>query len=322
MREASLYGAWARPYAASADLWAVLSMRYWYRAYGLTLHSEIACPELPEAATGAHPDVVIALAPTIDPARQDDEAHVADIADIAIYRAVGGREITISPAPGARPQDIRQYLYGVGLTAILYQRGESPIHAGAIALGGQAHIFCGASGAGKSTLVAHLRRRGVTVLCDDVGVLRQGPDEVISFHHGVPRVKLWQDALTHFGIATSALQRDLTRFDKFHLPLEETAFDSLPLGSIVSLVSRPEDEAPAIVAIPSRQAFDVLVRNSYRPRLLNRLGDPAGHLMRCAAAARQARGFEFHRPWDLGRLDACADALISHLTTTVTGAEA
>ncbi len=178
------------------------------------------------------------LAQSLAATAGDRENHVADIADIALYRIESGREILIRPAPGARVEDVRQYLYGVAMTAILYQRGESPIHAGAISVDGRAHLFCGESGAGKSTLMAQLRRHGVHVLCDDVGVLRQGPDDVVRFYHGVPRVKLWRDALAHFGIATAALQRDLSRLDKFHLPLDAVAFDSLPLASVFALVPR------------------------------------------------------------------------------------
>ena len=287
-------------------------MRYCYRVYGLTLHSEIACPELPETDARDRPDVTITLAPAITVTEGDRENHVADIANVALFRIVKGREILIRPAPGARAEDVRQYLYGVALTAILYQSDESPIHAGAIAVRGQAHLFCGESGAGKSTLMTQLRRRGVEVLCDDVGVLRQAADGAVRFYHGVPRVKLWRDALEHFGIGTAALQRDLTRIDKFHLPLDAAAFDALPIGSIFGLEPRQEVDSPAIVALSPRKTFELLMRNTYRPRLLRRLGHPAQHTLRVVAAADQGAGFAFHRPWDLDRLDICVDSLVSH----------
>ncbi len=298
-------------------------MRYWYRAYGLTLQSDIACPELPEIEETASADIVIRLDRAIAPTAGTREIHIADIADVALFRMEKGREIFICPAQDARAEDVRQYLYGIALTAILYQRDESPIHAGAVAYGGQAHLFCGESGAGKSTLMTQLRRRGLHVLCDDVGVLRQGADSIVRFYHGVPRVKLWRDALTHFGIGTAALQRDLTRHDKFHLPLDVTAFDALPLGSVLHLHPRQDFDAPAIVALSSKQTLAMLLENTYRPRLLHRLGNPGNHMLRLVAAAGQAAGFEFHRPWNLDRLDACADTLVAHLATTFpTGAAA
>lgn len=296
-------------------------MYHWYRVYGLALRSEISCPELPEIGSQGCADVTISLKQSITTMAGDPTSHIADIANVALFRIENGCEIQVEPASGARLEDVRQFLYGVALTAILYQRGESPIHAGAIAVGGQAHMFCGASGAGKSTLMMQMRHRGVNVLCDDVGVIRRGTDNVVRFYHGVPRVKLWRDALVHFDIDASPLQRDLARHDKFHLPLTNTAFDSLPLASIFSLVSEPTVDAPRVVAISSKDAFGVVMRNTYRPRLLKRLGDPANHTMRCIAAVRQAAGFEFHRPWDLDRLDAGAEALVSHLTAiTATGA--
>lgn len=291
-------------------------MHYWYKAYGLTLQSEIACPELPEVDALISADIVIRHTSSIESTASTPEVHIADIADVALFRVERGREILVCPVPGARPEDVRQYLYGIALTAILYQRDESPIHAGAIAYGGQAHLFCGESGAGKSTLMTQLRHHGLHVLCDDVGILRTGPDGIVRFYHGVPRVKLWRDALTHFGIGTETLQRDLTRYDKFHLPLDSTAFDALPLGSVFHLHPRQVLDAPAIVALSSKQTLMMLVDNTYRARLLRRLGNPGQHMLRLVAAAGQAAGFEFHRPWNLDRLEACGDTLVSHLAAT------
>jgi hypothetical protein len=293
-------------------------MSHWYRVYGLALRSEISCPELTETDSQSYADVTISLKLSTASMAKDSASHIADIADVALFRIERGCEIQVQPAPGARQEDVRQFLYGVALTAILYQRGESPIHAGAVEVGGQAHMFCGASGAGKSTLMMQMRHRGVNVLCDDVGVIRQGADNIVRFYHGVPRVKLWRDALAHFDIDIWPLQRDLARHDKFHLPLANTAFDSLPLASIFNLVPGPTVDAPMIVAISSKDAFGIVMRNTYRPRLLKQLGDSASHAMRCVAAVRQAAGFEFRRPWDLDRLDAGAEALVSHLTALTT----
>lgn len=290
-------------------------MIYRYRVYGLTLQSELPCPELPEGVRDEHCDIAVRFLPTVEPAESSREVHVADIAGVARYRVERAREISIQPASGARAEDIRQYLYGIALTAVLYQRGESPIHAAAVAMGGRAHIVCGESGAGKSTLMMQLRRQGVTVLCDDVGVIRTGPDDVVRFYHGVPRLKLWQDALAHFGIDYGPLQRDLARFDKFHLPLEGAGHDALPLASIFRFVSTDDAAVPEIVALSSKQVLEVLMRNTYRPRLLKRLGDPGTHAARCIAAARQAAGLEFRRPWNLARLEACAEMFVTQLAT-------
>lgn len=163
-------------------------MNYWYRAYGLTLQSEIACPELPEIDATTSPDVVIRLVQSIASTTGIHETHFSDIADV---------------------------------------------------------------------------------------------------------------------------------------PLDVVAFDALPLGSVFNLQPRRDVDPPAIVALSSRETLEMLLRNTYRPRLLRRLGNPGHHMMRLVAAAGQASGFEFHRPWNLDRLDACGDTLVSHLATTIpTGAAA
>src|SRR5258708_39789946 len=82
--------------------------------------------------------------------------------------------------------------------AIFHQRGLLPLHANAIEVGGQAVAFVGPSGAGKSTLAAYFRDRGYRVLCDDVWVVSFGSDGEPLAWPGVPRVKLWGDALAAF----------------------------------------------------------------------------------------------------------------------------
>lgn len=309
-------------YAAAVQGRMGPSMAYWYRVYGLTVQSDLVCPELPDMESRGRGDIAITVASTVEPAGDGKAAHFARIAGVADFRVEQGGRIVVCPAPQAAPADIRQYLYGVALTAALYQRGESPIHAGAVAFGGRAHLFCGPSGAGKSTLIMQLRRLGRDVLCDDVGVIRQGKDNIVRFYPGVPRLKLWQDALAQFAIDSRGLHRDLVRYDKYHLPLGDGMAEGLPLGSVFRLITGAETGSPEISPVSGVQILDTLLRNTYRPRLLKRLGDPRGHAARCIAAARQAAGFDFRRPWNLGRLGEGGDALVAHLTAmTTTGVE-
>ena len=52
----------------------------------------------------------------------------------------------------------------------------------------------------------------------------------VPFYPGFPRIKLWRDALDHFGLDHRTLIRVLTRADKYHLRLASDFHDQpLPL---------------------------------------------------------------------------------------------
>ena len=78
---------------------------------------------------------------------------------------------------------------------ILHQRSLLPLHANAMVVEGRAIGFMGHPGAGKSTLAAWFHDRGFDVLADDVCVVTPGPDGRPLAHPGIPRLRLWREAL-------------------------------------------------------------------------------------------------------------------------------
>jgi hypothetical protein len=144
---------------------------YRYSAFSLTIDSEL---ELPEFAEGrGEPDVVIRLGTVAryqKPATIEDE--VAIPLNIGRFHIKSGREIIVDPLPEADPSVLRVMLQGRLMAYLLRQRGWLPVHASAVAIGGQAVLFAGESGAGKSTTAAALYARGHKVLTDDVGAVR------------------------------------------------------------------------------------------------------------------------------------------------------
>ena len=97
-----------------------------------------------------------------------------------------GNQIVIDAAPDATDRNVRLFLLGSALGALLHQRGLLPLHANAIDLGGGAVAFSGHSGAGKSTIAAWFHDRGHRILADDVCVV--GFDQSgRALVHAVPR---------------------------------------------------------------------------------------------------------------------------------------
>lgn len=149
-----------------------------------------------------------------------------------------GREVTVEPTPGTDLTDTRALLMGPVQAVLWHQRGLLPLHASAVAVEGRVVALAGPSGAGKSTLAAALSGKVHTVLADDICV--------IDTAHGVKvlpstkRLRLWRDALEHFGIAADDLPRALSRGEKYLIEGGGgSAHDSHKLGAIV-LLSRQE----------------------------------------------------------------------------------
>jgi hypothetical protein len=293
-----------------------------YQVFGLSIASALDLPELVARSSDAPPDIEIDLASIpqeLDGASYSSEeiqfapgVFQLSIDAVARYRILSGRRILVDPSPDARPGDVRVWLLGFGLGVALHQRGLLPLHVSAVRLDGGAYAFCGESGAGKSTLAAALHRRGLPVLTDDVGLAVPELDRVL-LHPGFPRIKLWRDALSHFGMDHEPLIQDLSRADKYHLRLTEGFHDAaLPLRRIY-LLARADTERPLIEPVRGYAAIDLIRGQTYRSELVRDLGVPAEHLRNCSLIAQRVGIFRFSRPWRLDRLEASLDALLEHM---------
>src|SRR4051812_25201168 len=175
-----------------------------YQLFGLTVRSEIQLPELFLTTGKVDPDVTIRRASftevTSEPGLQADRSGlVLTIPDVARYRIEGGREIVVDSGPEVPERNVRLYLLGSAFGALLHQRGLLPLHANAIEVEGKAVAFMGASGSGKSTLAAWFHDRAHRIVADDVCVLRFDELGGAMAQPGLPRLRLWDEALEATG---------------------------------------------------------------------------------------------------------------------------
>ena len=175
---------------------------YRYRVYGISVDSEMELPELfPVEAD--EPDVsirygdVLTQLPEVKTSGVLYQAAPLDfllrLKNVGAFRVQKGNSITIEPAAHSLPEEIRLFLLGSVMGALLHQRGMLPIHGGAIAIKDGALIITGNSAVGKSTLVATLAERGFPFLTDDIAVIESDEKEILQLHPGIPQLKLWKD---------------------------------------------------------------------------------------------------------------------------------
>jgi hypothetical protein len=290
-----------------------------YSVFGLTIRSSVPLPELFPACGGGAPDVTIASGP---PLAADDFAPgmtaangaiVLGIPDIGRFTISGGSSILLEPISGVPERNLRLYLLGSAFGALLHQRGVLPLHANAIEIDGRAVAFMGESGAGKSTLAAWFHDRGHRIVADDVcAVVFDAEGRPVTLP-GLPRFRLWQQALEASGRTPDGLTRSYAAddWDKFDVPVAAgTAVATrLPIGAIYVLERGDELRFRRLEGVA---AADALMSHTYRGKYVALAGLQRGHWDASVRLAREVPIYSVARPWSLGRLDEYAERILKH----------
>jgi len=270
---------------------------------------------------GAAPDVVIAqgdfpddLPDPMESSRVhavNAEALLLRVAGVGRYLVSAGREILIDPDPAATAHDVRVYLLGTCLGALLHQRGYLVLHASGVATESGAVLFAGASGAGKSTLLAELLRRGYQMVVDDVCAIRFGADEQPIVVPSYPRTRLWADAAARFEIDTTNLPRTRSSWDKFERQVPEQFSDrEAELTHVFSLAAPREEGELSLERLGPIEAFTTLVENTYRGILLDGLDRRTDHFELASRAARSIEVIRVRRPARSYGVEELADVIL------------
>jgi hypothetical protein len=295
-----------------------MSERLSYSVFGLGIRSEIPLDELPAADTGHAIAVEIRYGRAGDAAGEPGytlgpAGTLLRVPDVGRFLIRDGREIVVEPDEGVSERNVRLFLLGSALGALLHQRGLLPLHANAIEMDGKAVAFSGHSGAGKSTVAAWFHDRGHRILTDDVCVIGFGEDGRALAYPGIPRLRLWREALEASGRDTGGYLRSFDALDKYDVPSEQRALQPLPLAAVYLLRQAMEGAGgPSIERLFGVDGVDTLVANTYRGAYLRTIGRTGEHLAACLRVARQVPVFRATRLWGFERFDAQAELLRAH----------
>ncbi|CAM4280967.1 aldolase [Paenibacillus tarimensis] len=286
-----------------------LSQGFTYKAFGLTIASDVPLPELtPFGGLAKLPDVTLTIAELADewhsltpvfeyygfprPCR-----FLFHIPGTAIISVTDGCEIQISPMQGADWDQIRVYLLGTGIGALLLQRRILPLHGSSVVIEGKAYAFVGDSGAGKSTLAAAFVSQGCPIITDDVIAVQLGEDDVPVTAPAYPQQKLWDESLTNLGMESSSYRHLSSELKKFAVPVQASfAERPVPLGGIIEL--RPDSEASRIRIEQLRglHRLPLLRYHTFRNFLVPHLGLKQWHFETAARLASNTPVYRLFRP--------------------------
>ena len=302
---------------------------YRYRIYGLNLQSALEIPELtPTDESRTDAEITFGDVPSnLDNALAryqrlefGDGKCLLKVPGIGRFLITEGNSIRIDRredrsrrrGQGSPVADVRVYLLGSALGALLHQRRWMPLHVSAVQADSGVWAFTGNSGAGKSTLAACLHRRfRWPIVSDDVSVLRPH-DKIPMLHPGPRKLKLWQDAVNHLGFHGQRMSQDLSHTDKYQLYLE----DHLPqepgrLRALVVLDRCAAGETPGLEQLSGIRAFEAITASVYRPLFAKFFRQPEELMENKTRLAGEIEVYRFRRPWTLEGMVEQLDPLLS-----------
>ena len=282
-----------------------------YRLFGLTIASDIDLPELFETEIGLS-DVVFrrgTVAPlghdAADGVAQVDGGVIVEIPEVARFFIRSGSEIIVDAENCADPRSVRVFLLGTASGVLIHQRGLLPLHANAIELGSGAVAFSGESGAGKSTLAAWFHDRGARIVADDVCVIGLGEGGEALAMPGLPRFRLWREALERSGRSVNDHARSFggdDSYDKYDvaIALEGAVDQPLALRAIFTLARGPQFGIDRQHGV---SAAEGLFANTYRGAFVSAASAAAQHYKICLSVLATTPVFKVTRSWELKHFD-------------------
>lgn len=215
-----------------------------------------------------------------------------------------GTTLIVDPAPGATPDELRQWLFGRVFSVLLHQRGLFIIHADTVDIDGGAIAFMGASGQGKSTTAAAFCAAGRPLVCEDVTAV-DGTDVLA----GYPVLKLDRASADALALQPMPGHAHPTK-DKLGISVAEGfTSERRPLACAYVVT---DGDALRTEELSRQQAAVVLLENAYCAGYFDDDQAPAF----LAAAARLARAIPVRRlvrPRTFGSLDGVIDLVTSEL---------
>lgn len=301
-----------------------------YRAYALVFESDVELPEfVPDDTTDGTAADDLAADVRIEICQVPDEldevegrgvlfqanrnAFLLKMPGIAKYLVLGGDTIRVEPDPQASAHEVRVFMLGSCIGALLHQRSLLVLHAAAFETDRGAVLLAGNSGAGKSTLLGEMLNRGYPMLVDDVcAVEPRGPGD-LAVLSGYPRTRLWADAAARLEVDTQHLGRTRPTLEKFERQVPELFCDGSRRFAALYVLSQHNRPETSISRVPPVGAFGEVLRQTYRGVFMDGLAMRAPHFALATSVAQTVPVSSVVRPNNGFHAPRLADMILDDL---------
>jgi hypothetical protein len=296
-----------------------------YTGFGLAISSDLSLPEL---AVDLNPESVVGEVSITSSTREDwpelnPSEHSTptvqmtpndwrlELEGIGWFRVHQGRSIYWQRwDDSVSDRDLRTFLVGSALGALMIQRGSLMLHATALVMDGKAVLLLGAPASGKSTLAWCLHQQGWQLLSSELTLI----DPQGMVWPGMQQLKLWHAAAMELDLdwkQMPVVRKGLQRFSLMPTDLS-TSNQPAPLAVIYGITRRgkeddkdQEEEGLRILAWPvlRQQAALLQIRNqAFQPRFYRGMEQEQQLFLHAAALVRSVGLHRLQLPDDVKRM--------------------
>jgi hypothetical protein len=296
-----------------------------YKAFGLSIASELTLPELPMLSNDyGNTDVIVEMVDNLpfywsSITNEEsgfifkDNSILFRLPNVGIFQIMNGNRIRVTALKEASKDRLRLYILGTCMGAILMQRKILPLHGSALAIDGRAIAIVGESGAGKSTLASAFLEKGYPLLSDDVIPISFRNDQEPMIIPAYPQQKLWKESLQHLGKESQHFRPVVEREEKFAIPvLDQFYTKPISLEAIFELKILEDDDIN-ITPIQSLHRLPTLFEHTYRNFLFYHTGLIEWHFNCTVKLAEKVQIYQITRPKVRFTAHELADLILAKL---------
>ncbi|MBM4242096.1 MAG: hypothetical protein FJ150_10645 [Euryarchaeota archaeon] len=271
---------------------------YHYKAFGLTISSEIELPGMIKGSGSDRPDLEIIIKKVnLDTCRPviEDSNFCVDNQDVYLWwddigkvKISGGSQITVDPLSKMENSDetnIIPFLLGPVMALMLHQRGFLVLHGSSVRVNDGAVAFIGYRGLGKSTTAINLYKKGYPLVTDDILAINFDKDGLPVVYPGYPHVRLSEDSYNHVKDNTDTLTPIRTIVGKVFCDASFRFSPELVYLKRVYLIEK--GEKTEISVLKSQETLLDLIRHSIANRIFQHTTQKE-NLVHCAQLINNA----------------------------------